>query len=268
MLLSGFIRDAQSTQYAHQPPVFLWNFLFSSALFVHSCSPAEGFLRSAGSKFVTLMLTRALWAQNCCWYSFTVLSAKVHSVLPSVADQQSFLIYVSALPCFSEFHLNREFHSLSGFSCKVQCREQLQLLSLKNSFRMKLKQYLWRLWRWCSLKIILFLCLWKLDSVCFLGGLNVIKLRANLPKHYSWKTAEGNCSLDTNFRVRCVLEEKKERKTSFCIHFKTQVTNTIWSWPTTWMCQCSICLSCHQNLLVLPEPGFNCKFCLIGTAWI
>lgn len=88
VLLSGFPRDAQSIQHAHQPPGFVWSFLFSSALFVHSCSPAEGFLCSAGSKFVTLLLTQSLWAQNCPWYSFTMFSAEVHGVLASVADQQ------------------------------------------------------------------------------------------------------------------------------------------------------------------------------------
>lgn len=48
--------------------------------------------------------------------------------------------------------------------------------------------------RMMQFKIGLFSCVWKLGSVCLL---NVIKLSANLPKHYSWKTAEEKCSLGT-----------------------------------------------------------------------
>lgn len=59
-------------------------------------------------------------------------------------------------------------------------------------------------------------------------GLNVIKLSGNLTKHYSCKTAEGNCSFSTSFRVRCIPEGKKGKE-NFCKHFKTQVTSTVLS---------------------------------------
>jgi len=108
---------------------------------------------------------------------------------------------LSDASCFSEFHLNQEIHSLCGFSCHVQCREKLRALG--NSFRMKPKENSLTgkiveddvAWEWFYSHTY---GNWAL-SAWLAGGLNVIKLSANLPKCHSWRTAERNCSFGYNF---------------------------------------------------------------------
>lgn len=123
--------------------------------------------------FTAVPLQRDSFAQQdlnlslLCWLS--LFEPRTVAGIPLQCSQQKYLVswllwqinrvLSSDRMCvwstlFFEFPLNLEFHSLSGFSCQVQCREQLQLLSLKNGFRMKLKQNLWRFWRWYSLKFV------------------------------------------------------------------------------------------------------------------